>query len=163
MSHYIPLKIDIVFKHLFTNDLVSLASLLSAILFPGGENKVVEISIISSEIIPLFQGGKRTFLDLKTIARLEIMSLEDPFIQIELQVYEQTGYVQRSLFYATGLIQSQLKAGDSYFQITPVIQINLLDFALLPTENIVSRYLLKKEESNHVLTNLLRKKNAWKS
>lgn len=44
--------------------------------------------------------------------------------------------------------------GDSYFQITPVIQINLLDFELLPTENIVSRYLLKEEKSNHVLTNL---------
>ena len=154
MSQYIPLKIDIVFKHLFTNDLVSLASLISSILFPGGENKVVEIAIISSEIIPLFQGGKRTFLDLKTIARLETMTQEDPFIQIELQVYEQAGYVQRSLFYATGLIQSQLKAGDSYFQITPVIQINLLDFDLLPTENIVSRYLLKEEKSNHVLTNL---------
>lgn len=84
MSQYFPLKIDIVFKHLFTNDLVSLASLISAILFPNGENRVVEISIISSEIIPLFQGGKRTFLDLKTIARLETMSLEDPFIQIEL-------------------------------------------------------------------------------
>jgi len=93
MSHYIPLKIDIVFKHLFTNDLVSLASLLSAILFPGGENKVIEISIISSEIIPLFQGGKRTFLDLKTIARFETMTNDDPFIQIELQVYEQIGYV----------------------------------------------------------------------
>ncbi len=154
MSQYIPLKIDIVFKHLFTNDLASLASLISSILFPNGENKIVEISIISSEIIPLFQGGKRTFLDLKTIARLESMTLEDPFIQIELQVYEQTGYVQRSLFYATGLIQSQLKVGDSYFQITPVIQINLLDFELLPTENIVSRYLLKEEKSNHVLTNL---------
>jgi len=154
MSHYIPLKIDIVFKHLFTNDLVSLASLLSAILFPGGENKVIEISIISSEIIPLFQGGKRTFLDLKTIAIFETMTNEDHFIQIELQVYEQIGYVQRSLYYASGLIQSQLKVGDSYFQISPVIQINLLDFVLLPTENIVSRYLLKEDESNHVLTNL---------
>ena len=154
MSHYIPLKIDIVFKYLFTNDLVSLASLLSAILFPSGENKVIEISIISSEIIPLFQGGKRTFLDLKTIARFETMTNEDHFIQIELQVYEQIGYVQRSLYYASGLIQSQLKVGDSYFQISPVIQINLLDFVLLPTENIVSRYLLKEDESNHVLTNL---------
>jgi hypothetical protein len=88
---------------LFTNDLVSLASLLSAILFPGGENKVIEISIISSEIIPL-------------------------------------------------LIQSQLKVGDSYFQISPVIQINLFDFVLLPTENIVSRYLLKEDERTDVLT-----------
>ena len=154
MSLYVPLKIDIVFKHLFTNDLASLSSLLSAILFPNGENRIVEISIVSSEIIPLFQGGKRTFLDLKTIAKLETMTGADPFIQIELQVYDQIGYIQRSLYYATGLIQSQLKAGDSYFQISPVIQINLLDFVFLPTENIVSRYLLKEEESNHILTNL---------
>ena len=154
MSLYIPLKIDIVFKHLFTNDLGSLSSLISAILFPNGENRVVEISIISSEIIPLFQGGKRTFLDLKTMVRLETMTGAEPYIQIELQVYEQIGYVQRSLYYATELIQSQLKAGDSYFQISPVIQINLLDFVFLPTENIVSRYLLKEEVSNHVLTNL---------
>ena len=41
-----------------------------------------------------------------------------------------------------------------YFQFSPVIQINILDFVLLLTENIVSRYLLKEEESNHVLTRL---------
>ena len=154
MTPSIPLKIDIVFKHVFTNDLKSLASLISCILFPMGENRVTEINIISSEIIPIFKGGKRTFLDLKTLAKLETMNSGDPFIQIELQVYEQSGYVQRSLFYATGLVQHQLKVGDSYFQLSPVIQINILDFVLLPTDNIVSKYLLKEEESNHVLTHL---------
>lgn len=154
MPYSIPLKIDIVFKHVFTNDLKSLASLISCILFPKRENKVIEITILSSEIIPIFKDGKRTFLDLKTLAKLEMNTSDDPYVQIELQVYEQSGYVQRSLFYATGLIQNQLRVGDSYFQLSPVIQINLLDFELLPTENIVSRYLLKEEDSNHVLTQL---------
>ena len=154
MTPYLPLKIDLVFKHVFTSDLSSLASLISCILFPNGENRVIEITILSSEIIPIFQGGKRTFLDLKTIAKLDKNTSDDPYVQIELQVYEQSGYVQRSLYYATGLIHNQLKAGDSYFQLSPVIQINLLDFELLPTENIVSRYLLKEEDSNHVLTHL---------
>jgi predicted transposase/invertase (TIGR01784 family) len=154
MLYSIPLKIDIVFKHVFTNDLKGLASLISCILFPKRENKVIEITILSSEIIPIFKDGKRTFLDLKTLAKLEMITSDDPYVQIELQVYEQSGYVQRSLFYATGLIQNQLRVGDSYFQLSPVIQINLLDFELLPTENIVSRYLLKEEDSNHVLTQL---------
>ncbi len=42
--------------------------------------------------------------------------------------------------------------GESYFQLTPIIQVNILDFSLLPSENIVSRYLLKELDSNLVLT-----------
>jgi predicted transposase/invertase (TIGR01784 family) len=52
----------------------------------------------------------------------------------------------------SGLIQHQLKVGESYFQLTPIIQINILDFSLLPGENIVSRYLLKELDSNTILT-----------
>ena len=77
---------------------------------------------------------------------------EDNFIQVELQIAEQTGYIQRSLYYASGLIQHQLKVGESYFQLTPIIQINILDFSLLPGENIISRYLLKELDSNTILT-----------
>jgi predicted transposase/invertase (TIGR01784 family) len=42
--------------------------------------------------------------------------------------------------------------GETYFQLTPIIQINILDFFLLPGENIVSRYLLKELDSNTILT-----------
>jgi predicted transposase/invertase (TIGR01784 family) len=65
---------------------------------------------------------------------------------------EQTRYIQRSLYYASGLIQHQLKVGETYFQLTPIIQINILDFSLLPGENIVSRFLLKEKDSNIILT-----------
>jgi len=148
---YLPLKMDFVFKFVFTNDLGALASLISSILFPKGEKRVQVIEIISSEIVPIFKNGKRTFLDLKLLCKI-LPNEEGNFIQIELQIAEQTGYIQRSLYYASGLIQHQLKVGESYFQLTPIIQINNLDFSLLPGENIVSRYLLKELDSNAILT-----------
>jgi predicted transposase/invertase (TIGR01784 family) len=142
---------DFVFKFVFTNDLGALASLISSILFPKGDKRVEVIEIISSEIIPIFKNGKRTFLDLKLLCKI-LPSEEDNLIQVELQIAEQTGYIQRSLYYASGLIQHQLKVGESYFQLKPIIQINILDFSLLPGENIVSRYLLKELDSNTILT-----------
>ena len=148
---FLPLKMDFVFKFVFTNDLGALASLISSILFPKGEKRVEVIEIISSEIVPIFKNGKRSFLDLKLLCKI-LPSEEDNLIQIELQIAEQTGYIQRSLYYASGLIQHQLKVGESYFQLTPIIQINILDFSLLPGENIVSRYLLKELDSNTILT-----------
>jgi predicted transposase/invertase (TIGR01784 family) len=148
---YLPLKMDFVFKFVFTNDLGALASLISSILFPKGDNSIEVIEIISSEIVPIFKNGKRTFLDLKLLCKI-LPNEENNLIQIELQIAEQTGYIQRSLYYASGLIQHQLKVGESYLQLTPIIQINILDFSLLPGENIVSRYLLKELDSNTILT-----------
>ena len=149
--HFLPLKMDFVFKFVFTNDLGALASLISSILFPNGDKKLEVIEIISSEIIPIFKNGKRTFLDLKLLCKI-LPSEDENYIQVELQIAEQSGYIQRSLYYASGLIQHQLKAGESYFQLTPIIQINILDFSLLPGESIVSRFLLKEKDSNTILT-----------
>ena len=148
---FLPLKMDFVFKFVFTNDIGALASLISSILFPNGDKKLEVIEIISSEIIPIFKNGKRTFLDLKLLCKI-LPSEDENYIQVELQIAEQSGYIQRSLYYASGLIQHQLKAGESYFQLTPIIQINILDFSLLPGESIVSRFLLKEKDSNTILT-----------
>jgi predicted transposase/invertase (TIGR01784 family) len=148
---FLPLKMDFVFKFVFTNDLGALASLISSILFPNGDKKLEVIEIISSEIIPIFKNGKRTFLDLKLLCKI-LPSEDENYIQVELQIAEQSGYIQRSLYYASGLIQHQLKVGESYFQLTPIIQINILDFSLLPGESIVSRFLLKEKDSNTILT-----------
>ena len=148
---FLPLKMDFVFKFVFTNDLAALASLISSILFPDRDKRLEVIEIISSEIIPIFKNGKRTFLDLKLLCKI-LPSEDENYIQVELQIAEQSGYIQRSLYYASGLIQHQLKAGESYFQLTPIIQINILDFSLLPGESIVSRFFLKEKDSNTILT-----------
>jgi len=136
---YPPLLIDFVFKHLFTTDRTSLNSLLSNILFPDNSNSIEVIEILSTENTPSFQKAKNSFLDLK------VRDMEGTFYQIELQVAEQMSYIKRSLYYASALIHNQLKAGESYFKISPVIQINILDFPVFPNQNILNWFLLKEK------------------
>ena len=139
-----PLLIDFVFKFLFTTDRNSLNSLLSHILYPDLSNSIEVIEILSSENSPSFQDAKNSFLDLKAKDK------EGFIYQIELQVAEQASYTKRSLYYASTLIHNQLKAGESYFKISPVIQINILDFPVFPNQNIVNWFLLK-EKTNPTL------------
>jgi hypothetical protein len=61
----------------------------------------------------------------------------------------------------SGLIQHQLKLGESYFQLTPIIQINILDFSFLDGESIVNRFLLKELDSNAM--EILKKKPDLKN
>jgi predicted transposase/invertase (TIGR01784 family) len=108
------------------------------------ESIQIVIEILSSENSPSFQDAKNSFLDLKAKDK------EGFIYQIELQVAEQASYTKRSLYYASTLIHNQLKAGESYFKISPVIQINILDFPVFPNQNIVNWFLLK-EKTNPTL------------
>ncbi len=135
---YPPLLIDFVFKYLFTTDRISLNSLLSYILYPDQSNSIVVLEILSTENSPTFLGAKNSFLDLK------VRDKENTIFQIELQVAEQISYIKRSLYYASTLIHNQLKTGESYFKLSPVIQINILDFLIFKNQTIINWFLLKE-------------------
>ncbi len=136
--HYPPLLIDFVFKYLFTTDRISLNSLLSYILYPDQSNSIEVLEILSTENSPTFLGAKNSFLDLK------VRDKENTIFQIELQVAEQISYIKRSLYYASTLIHNQLNSGESYFKLSPVIQINILDFLIFPNQTILNWFLLKE-------------------
>ncbi len=138
---YPPLLVDFVFKYLFTTDRISLNSLLSHILYPDKSNSIEVLEILSIENSPSFQDAKNSFLDLK------VRDKENTIFQIELQVAEQTGYIKRSLYYASTLIHNQLKMGESYFKLSPVIQINILDFLIFPNQDILNWFLLKERNN----------------
>jgi predicted transposase/invertase (TIGR01784 family) len=135
---YPPLLIDFVFKYLFTTDRISLNSLLSYILYPDQSNSIEVLEILSTENCPTFLGAKNSFLDLK------VRDKENTIFQIELQVAEQMSYIKRSLYYASTLIHNQLNSGESYFKLSPVIQINILDFLIFPNQTILNWFLLKE-------------------
>jgi predicted transposase/invertase (TIGR01784 family) len=135
---YPPLLIDFVFKYLFTTDRISLNSLLSYILYPDKSNSIEVIEILSTENSPTFHDAKNSFLDLK------VRDKENTIFQIELQVAEQISYIKRSLYYASTLIHNQLKTGESYFKLSPVIQINILDFLIFKNQTIINWFLLKE-------------------
>jgi predicted transposase/invertase (TIGR01784 family) len=135
---YPPLLIDFVFKHLFTTDRISLNSLLTYILYPDKSNSIEVLEILSTENSPTFHDAKNSFLDLK------VRDKENTIFQIELQVAEQISYIKRSLYYASTLIHNQLKTGESYFKLSPVIQINILDFLIFKNQTIINWFLLKE-------------------
>ena len=135
---YPPLLIDFVFKHLFTTDRISLNSLLSYILYPDKSNSIEVIEILSTENSPTSHDAKNSFLDLK------VRDKENTIFQIELQVAQQASYIKRSLYYASTLIHNQLNSGESYFKLSPVIQINILDFLIFPNQTILNWFLLKE-------------------
>ncbi len=134
------LLLDPVFKHFFTSDLHALSSLISAFPYPDGSNRIEVLEIISSEIIPRYPDLKRTFLDLKARDK------KGSIYQIELQVAKDFSYKKRSLYYASGLVQNQLKPGNGYLDLVPVIQINILDFVLFERDSIISRFVLKEKD-----------------
>jgi predicted transposase/invertase (TIGR01784 family) len=142
------LLLDPVFKQFFTSDLYTLSSLVTAFLYPDGEDQIEVIEILSPESVSHEPAGKRTFLDLKARDK------QGTIFQIEVQVAKDFGYVNRALYYATGLVQSQLKIGDSYTDLVPIVQINLLDFVLFQDyPKVVSRFRLReKDQSCFVLT-----------
>jgi predicted transposase/invertase (TIGR01784 family) len=135
---YPPLLIDFVFKYLFTTDRISLNSLLTYILYPDKSNSIEVLEILSTENSPTFHDAKNSFLDLK------VRDKENTIFQIELQVAEQISYIKRSLYYASTLIHNQLNTGESYFKLSPVIQINILDFLIFKNQTIINWFLLKE-------------------
>lgn len=134
------LLLDPVFKHFFTSDLKALSSLVTSILYPLEENRIEVIEILSPETVPYQIEGKRTFLDLKAKDK------SGSIFQIEVQVSKDYGYINRALYYATGLVQNQLRDGNSYQKLASVVQINILDFILFQKySKVVSRFQLREK------------------
>ncbi len=92
----------------------------------------------------LLKRSNETFYILFLFDYLKVRDKEKTIFQIELQVAEQISYIKRSLYYASTLIHNQLNSGESYFKLSPVIQINILDFLIFPNQTILNWFLLKE-------------------
>jgi predicted transposase/invertase (TIGR01784 family) len=136
----VPLKNDLVFKLLFTEDINLLISLLNAVLFPNGENKIENIQITNPEIYADMIKNKKAVLDIKA------EDSKKRQFHVEVQVGYQALFIKRSIFYLASLIRNQLKESEEHSLLKPVYQINILDFKLFPTERYMSRYSLRDEE-----------------
>ncbi len=76
-------------------------------------------------------------------------------INVEIQTARQGFYVHRSLYYWARLYQGQLKNGEAYDILSPVICINLLDFTIFDAiKEPHSCFLIaEKDHPEYVLTN----------
>ena len=139
---FLDVKTDYAFKKVFgsTESKPILISFLNALIgFPVG-SEVTDLTIVDPYQIPLLLGMKDTYVDVKaTLA-------DGREVIVEMQVLNVKGFEQRILYNAAKSYSRQLREGEDYTLLNPVIALTLTDFALFETEAVCSRFLLLEKE-----------------
>jgi predicted transposase/invertase (TIGR01784 family) len=120
-------KNDFAFKAVFGNPKHArvLIHLLNAILAPGGV-QVQSVRILNPFAEIRQWDDKRLILDVKAVDQLGRL------YNIEMQMVPAPSFPGRFLYYWSSLYGSQLKEGERYEQLRPVISICFLDGILFP-------------------------------
>jgi predicted transposase/invertase (TIGR01784 family) len=139
---FINPKTDFAFKKIFGSDQSQgiLISFLNGILY-AGQPTIQDLDILNPYQAPKILGAKNTYLDIK--AKL---ATGDTVI-IEMQVLNVAGFEKRILYNAAKAYSLQLKAGEDYPLLNPVIALTITDFILFPDlEAVLSRFILKEKQ-----------------
>jgi hypothetical protein len=113
-------KNDYVFKRLFTQAPELLVSLINAIR--DREPPIASLEILNPSIDPQTLSGKHIVLDVLAV------DVEGRRFNVEMQVKRHRAWGSRSLYYLAKLLSGQLKSGQGYESLRPVIGIHIMDF-----------------------------------
>ena len=113
---------DLVFKILFTRSLPLLTDLINAVR--SEEPPIEVVSVLNPQIDPEDLEGKHIVLDI--LAKDE----KGQLFNIEMQMSRREQWSARSIYYLSKTMAGQLKAGQAYSQLKPVIGIHLLAYVL---------------------------------
>ncbi|HEY9701057.1 MAG TPA: Rpn family recombination-promoting nuclease/putative transposase [Allocoleopsis sp.] len=139
---FIDPKIDFAFKKIFGNEQHKniLISFLNAMIYDC-RPVIEDVEILNPYLAPKIRGVKKTFLDVKAIITGGITVI------IEMQVLHLEGFEKRILYNAAKTYSTQLKSGDNYTELNPVIALTICNFTMFPNlSNIVSRFVLKEKD-----------------
>jgi len=115
-------KLDLIFKWQFEAAPELLIDLINAVR--SDEPPVVSLEVKNPSILPAELGDKHIILDIWA------QDANGQQFDIEMQTSNHAGWNARSVYYLARALGGQLKAGEGYAQIQPVIGIHLLDFDL---------------------------------
>ena len=113
---------DLVFKLLFARSLPLLTDLINAVRC--NEPPIEVVSVENPQIDPEDLEGKFIVLDI--LAKDE----KGHFFNIEMQMSKREQWSSRSVYYLAKTMAGQLKSGEPYAQLKPVIGIHLLAYVL---------------------------------
>ncbi|MEG4963594.1 MULTISPECIES: Rpn family recombination-promoting nuclease/putative transposase [unclassified Microcoleus] len=139
--NFINPKTDFAFKKIFgsadSKDI--LISFLNAILYEA-QPVIEDLEIIDPYLAPKIKGVKDTYLDVK--AKIT----GDKTVIIEMQVLNVESFEKRILYNAAKAYSVQLKKGDKYDLLNPVIALTITDFQMFENlETVISRFVLKEK------------------
>ncbi len=126
MKKLLSPKNDFVFKKLFTTDTDILTDLINSALCLSEQCRVISVEILNPDILPDEIERKLIILDVRAVDGI------GREYDIEMQVRRFENYPRRSLFYLCRMYASQLKSGEGYSELHPVIGIHFLDYILFP-------------------------------
>ena len=139
--NYINPTTDFAFKKIFGSDESHniLISFLNGIIY-GGALVITDLVILDPYQAPRIEGFKSSYLDVK--AKLST----GESVIIEMQVLNIDGFQKRILYNATKTYSAQLKSGDGYSVINPVIALTILGFSMFEeSEGPIARFILKEK------------------
>ena len=141
---FLDVKIDYAFKKVFGSEESKdiLISFLNSIVEFENNLKIKDLDILDPYNMPMLRGVKATYVDIK--AKLD----DDSIVIIEMQVVNQSDFQKRVLYNAAKNYSLQLKKGESYHLLNPVIALSILDFEMFKdSDKMITNFkLLEKED-----------------
>jgi len=122
-------KNDYVFKRLFTQAPELLVSLINAIR--DREPPIASLEILNPSIDPQTLCGKHIVLDVLAV------DVEGRRFNVEMQVQRHRAWGSRSLYYLAKLLSGQLKSGEGYESLRPVVGIHIMDFDYFKEQAVI--------------------------
>jgi predicted transposase/invertase (TIGR01784 family) len=132
-------KTDFTFKRLFGNEHRKNLTInfLNNLLERKSGNLITHITFCDNANIPTAETEKVTYLDISCTDQ------SNHHFIIEMQVAKEASFLQRSQYYAAFALSNQLKKGDLYNQLQPVIFIGIMNKLLFSHNNkAVSHHLI---------------------
>lgn len=143
---------DIIFKIVFAKDENKriLMALLNAILGYGGQDAIVEITIMNPSIDKETVKEKHSILDIKAVDG------QGRHYNIEVQLKPAKDYITRTVYYLSRLFGDQLEAGGRYQNLAKTIGISITDFVLFDqTPALHNMFRLANVKTSAELTDIL--------
>jgi predicted transposase/invertase (TIGR01784 family) len=139
---FISPKTDFAFKKIFgsTDSKDILISFLNAILYRG-EPTIKDLEILNPYSPSRVTGLQDTYLDVK--AKIT----GDKTVIIEMQVLNVAAFDKRVLYNAAKTYATQLKSGEGYWKLKPVIALTITDFVMFENQDrVISHFVFKENE-----------------
>jgi len=142
--NFLDVKTDFAFKKVFGSEESKdiLIDFLNSVIPFENKRLIKSLVIVDPYNIPMLKGMKDTFVDVK--AQLDNGSE----VIIEMQVLNHEGFEKRVLYNAAKKYSAQLKKGDDFHRLNPVIALTITDFNLFPDQDdVISQFkLLEKKK-----------------
>lgn len=136
-------KNDVAFRKLFGNDKKKdiVISFLNSILKLSGEAMIHDVEFLNTFQLPDLLGYKSSIIDVR------VKDKQGNTFIIEMQQAEVLGFDKRVQYYVAKEYSGQIKDGENYAKLNPVILVGILNFDYFEGEEYLSKHTLLNEKT----------------